>query len=140
MRKANLGVALACTGLVTGLALPAAAAPATTYHGTWTSVDNCSGPADIEPGNWNVTIGQDDKAQVSVTIFYAQGALHAAWGGRPFTQNDPAKGDLFDVQSGELRLVLDEDGQLTYSIANVACSTGDGTVYKTVYLYGELDH
>jgi hypothetical protein len=42
--------------------------------------------------------------------------------------------------SGELRLVLDEDGQLTYALANVACSTGDGTVYTTVYLYGELDH
>lgn len=140
MRKTNLSVALACTGLLTGLALPAAAAPATTYHGGWTSVDDCAGVHDIEAGSWNVTIGQDDKAEVSVTIFYEPGRLHAAWGGNyfftKFTQNDPQKGTVFDVQSDNKRFVLDDEGELTFSITGVGCATGT----RTVYLYGELDH
>jgi hypothetical protein len=141
MRKTNLVVALACTGLLTGLALPAAAATATTYHGSWTSVENCDGEMEIEPGNWNVMIGRDDKAEVSVAIFYEQGGLHAAWGGSyfisgKFVQNDPGDGYVFDVTSGNKNLVLDEQGQLTYSITDYPCSTGP----KTVFVYGELDH
>ena len=147
MRKTNLGVSLACTGLLTGLALPAAAGSATTYHGDWTSVDDCDGLHDIESGNWNVTIGPDDKAEVSVAIFYEQGGLHAAWGGSyflsgKFVPNELAEGDVFDVQSGNKRFVLDEDGTLTFTVAGIECTkekTGK-TYTKTATLWGELDH
>ncbi len=82
-RKNILAYIVAALSIVVSSASSSQAAPAQTYHGTFTGgafycgIDQVVGP--VVTGNWNVNIDPKTPAQVTLNVFY-DGSHHLAFG------------------------------------------------------------
>ena len=134
-------ITIAAAGALGSLTMPttAGAAPADSYHGTFSQVVYTPevGPQTSldASGTWNVTIRADDIATATFNIFVA-GRHHLAYGmpSQAVTRTTTGWTFSFPTLAGQLTVTL-SGSTLTYDIPNYSL---DETSYADVTYLGEL--